>query len=113
MFHKIIKSANKIENGNCLLINKYTNDKLLSTFTNWFTFFSVSHNCQASFPFKINLQIPIFQTASCVKNTIVYLAIRSLNDVQKELNGVMLNKFSPVKVKLLIVECYLNKHKKL
>ena len=44
LFHysKIIEVADKVKIENCLFINKYTNNKLPSIFTNWFTFSSVS-----------------------------------------------------------------------
>ena len=43
LFHysKIIKIADKVKIENCLFINKYTNNKLPSIFTNWFTFSSI------------------------------------------------------------------------
>ena len=45
LFHcsKIIKIADKVKIEDCLFINKYTNNKLPSVFTNWFTFQSMSH----------------------------------------------------------------------
>ena len=66
LFHysKIIKIADKVKIENCLFINKYTNNKLPSIFTNWFTFSSMSHNYQTSFASKGNLQIPSVQTTS-------------------------------------------------
>ena len=45
-FSKIIKIAKKVKIENCLFINKYTNNKLSSIFTNWFPFSSMSHNYQ-------------------------------------------------------------------
>ena len=45
-FSKIIKIAEKVKIENCLFINKYTNNKLSSIFTNWFPFSSMSHNYQ-------------------------------------------------------------------
>ena len=50
--------ADKVKIENCLFINKYTNNKLPSVFTNWFTFSSMSHNYQTLFASKGNLQIP-------------------------------------------------------
>ena len=60
----IIKIADKVSTENCLFINKYTNNKLLSIFTNWFTFSSVSHNYQRSFASMGNLQLPSSETKS-------------------------------------------------
>ena len=45
-FSKIIKIAEKVKIENCLFINKYTNNKLSSIFTNWFPFSSMPHNYQ-------------------------------------------------------------------
>ena len=54
LFHysKIIKIADKVKIENCLFINKYTNNKLPSIFTNWFPFSSLFHNYQALFAYK-------------------------------------------------------------
>ena len=79
----------------------YTNNKLPSIFTNWFTFSSMSHNYQTSFASKGNLQIPSAQTISYGKNAFVYMIIRTWNDIQKEMKGVMLNTFSLVKTKII------------
>ena len=113
MFHysKIIKIADKVKIENCLFINKYTNNKLPSIFTNWFTFSSMSHNYQTSFASKGNLQIPSVQTTSYGKNAFVYTVIRTWNDIQKELKGVMLNTLSLAKLKSLPIEFYLNMYK--
>ena len=48
LFHysRMIKIADKVKIENCLFINKYSNNKLPSIFTNWFTFSSMSHNYQ-------------------------------------------------------------------
>ena len=55
LFHysKIIKIADKVKIENCLFINKCTNNKLPSIFTNWFTFSSMSHNYQTSCASKV------------------------------------------------------------
>ena len=113
LFHysKIIKIADKVKIENCLFINKYTNNKLPSIFTNWFTFLSMSHIYQTLFASKGNLQIPSVQTTSYGKNAFVYLVIKTWNDIQKEMKGVMLNTFSLVKLKSLLVEFYLNMYK--
>ena len=54
LFHhsKIIKIADKVKIENYLFINKYTNNKLPSIFTDRFTFSSMSHNYQTSFASK-------------------------------------------------------------
>ena len=87
LFHysktKIIKIANKVKIENCLFISKYTNNKLPSIFTNWFTFSSMSHNYQTLFASKGNLKIPSVQTTSYGKNAFVYKVIRTWNDIQK------------------------------
>ena len=93
--------ADKVKIKNCLFINKYTNNKLPSIFTNWFTFSSMSHNYQTSFASKENLQTPSVQTTSYGKNAFVYMIIRTWNDIQKEMKGVM---FSLVKLKSLLIE---------
>ena len=91
-------------------MSKYTNNKLLSIFTNWFTFSSMSHNYQTSFGSKGNLQIPSVQT-TYGKNAFVYMVIKTWNDIQKEMNAVILNTFLLVILKSLLTEFYLNMYK--
>ena len=40
------------------------------------------------------------------------MVIRTWDDIQKEMNGVMLNTFSLVKLKSLLIEFYLNMYRK-
>ena len=86
---KIMKIADKVKIENCLFINKYTNNKLSSIFTDSFTFSSMSHNYQTSFASKGNLQIPSVQTTSYGKNSFIYMIIKTWNDIHKEMKGVM------------------------
>ena len=92
-------------------MNKYTNNKLPSMFTNWFTFSSMSHNYQTSFTSKGNLQIPNVQTTPYGKNDFVYMTIKTWNYIQKEMKGLMLNTLSLVKLKSLLTELYLNMYR--
>ena len=80
LFHysKIIKVADKVKIENCLFINKYTNNKLPSIFTNWFTFSLMSHNYQTSFASKGNLQIPSVQTTSYPKKRFCLYGYKNL-----------------------------------
>ena len=112
LFHysKTIKIADKVKIENCLFINKYTTNKLPSIFTNWVTFSLMSQNYQTLFASKGNLQIPSVQTTYGT-NVFVYMVIKTWNDIQKEMKGVMLNKFSLVKLKSLLIEFYLNMYK--
>ena len=70
----------------------------------------MSHNYQTFFASKGSLQIPSVQT-SYGKNDFVYSVIRTWNDIQKEMEGVMLNTFSLAKLKPLLIELYLNMYK--
>ena len=71
----------------------------------------MSHSYQTSFASKGSLQIPSVQTTSYGKNGFVYSVIRTWNDIQKEMKGVMLNTFSLAKLKSLLIEFYLNMYK--
>ena len=51
-------------------------------------------------------------TTSYGKNVFIYMAIRTWNDVQKQIKGVILHIFSLVKLKPLLIEFYLNTYKK-
>ena len=58
------------------------------------------HNYQTSFASKGNLkETPSVQTTSYGKNVFAYMVIKTWNDIQKEMKGVMLNTFSLFKVK--------------
>ena len=70
----------------------------------------MSHNYQTLFASKGNLQIPSVQT-TYGKNAFVYMVIKTWNDIQKEMKGVMLNTFSLAKLKSLHIEFYLNMYK--
>ena len=63
----------------------------------------MSQNYETSFASKGNLQIPSVQTTSYGKNSFVYMVIKTWNDIQKEMKGVMLNTFSLVKLKSLLL----------
>ena len=67
----------------------------------------MSHNYQTLFASKGNFQIPSVQTTSYGKNAFVYMVIKTWNYIQKEMKGVMLNTFSLVKIKSLLLEFYL------
>ena len=110
-YSKIIEIADKVKIENCLFISKYINNKLPSIFTNLFTFSSISHNYETSFASKGNLQIPSVQTTSYAKNPFLCTVVRTWNDIQKEMKGVMLNTFSLAKLKQLLIEFYLNMYK--
>ena len=71
----------------------------------------MSHNYQKSFASKGSLQIPSVQITSYGKNGFVYSVIRTWNDIQKGMKGVMLNTFSLAKLKSLLIEFYLNMYK--
>ena len=47
------------------------------------------------------------QTTPYGKNAFVYMLLRTWNNIQKEMKGVMLNTFSLVKLKSLIIKFYL------
>ena len=74
LFHysKIIETADKVKIENCLFIKKYTNNKLPSIFTNWFTFSSMSHNYQTLFASEGNLQILSVEGTSWKKYFCLY-----------------------------------------
>ena len=60
------------------------------------------------FASKGNLQISSAQTLWYGKNVFVSMDVRTWSDVQKEMEGVILNSFSLVKLKSLVIEFYLN-----
>ena len=104
-----IKITDKVKIENCLFINKYTNNKSPSIFTNWFTFSSMFHNYQTLFTSKGNLQIPMSKQHHMEKMLLFsYMVIKTWNDIQKEIKSVMINTFSLVKLKSLLIEFYLN-----
>ena len=68
----------------------------------------MSHNYQTVFASKGNIQIPSIQTTSYGHNAFAYMAVRTWNDIQKEMKGAMLNTFPLVKLKSWLIEFYLN-----
>ena len=70
----------------------------------------MSHNYQTSFASKGNLQIPSVQTTPHGKNVFAFSVIRTWDDIQKEMKGVMLNTCSLAKLKPLLIEFYFLLH---
>ena len=112
LFHymKIIKIAYKVKIENCLFINKYTTNKLPSIFTNWLTFSLCLTIIKHHFPLWDILNSLVSKHME--KDAFVCMAIRTWNDIQKEMKGVMLNMSSLVQLTSLLIEFYLNMYKK-
>ena len=100
----IILELSKVKIENCLFINKYSNNKLPYIFTNWFTFSSMSHNYQTLFALLKRIFKSLVSKQPYGKNAFVYMVIKIWNDIQKEMKSVMLNTFSLVKLKSLLIE---------
>ena len=66
----------------------------------------MSHNYQTSFASKGNLQI--LWKKSYGKNDFVNMVIKTWNDIQKEMKGVLLNTFSLLKLKSFLIELFLS-----
>ena len=117
LFHysKIIKILEKVNIDKCLFISKYTNSELPPIFTNWSTFSLMSHNYQHRLPlkktFKPSKQHTVSKQHHMKKNYFVYVAIRTWNNIQKEMKGVMLHTLSLVNLKSFLTDFYLNKYK--
>ena len=113
LFHysKIIKILEKVNIDKYLFISKYTNSELPPIFTNWPTFSLMSHNYQHRLPLKKTFKPLVPKQHHMKKNYFVYVAIRTWNNIQKEMKGLMLHTLSLVNLKSLLTEFYLNKYK--
>ena len=106
----IIKVADEVKIENCLFRKKYNNNKLPSIFNNWFTF---SSKCLTIIKHRLPLK-EIFKSLVSkqhMEKMLLFSVIRTWNDIQKEMKGVMLNTFSLAKLKSLLIEFYLNMYK--
>ena len=92
---KTPKSPYKFKIENCLTISKYVNNKLPSIFNSWFNFSSDCHHYETSFSAGGNLQVPSVNTTSYGKAGFINMAIKTWNDVQKDLKMGPLNVYIP------------------
>ena len=107
----IIKFPDKVKIENCLFISKYIHNKLPSTFNNWFTFSSNSHKYETTFATQGNLKVPSVRTTSYGKSSFTSMAIKTWNELQKEIKGKTFNEFSPNKLKSILQDYFLNLYK--
>ena len=105
---KIVKLPDKIKIENCLFISKYVNNKLPPIFNSWFIFSSTSHNYEISFATKGPLKIPTDTTTTYGKGAFISMATKTWNNIQSQIEDSMINTFSPNKLKIFLVEFYLN-----
>ena len=105
---KIVKLPDKIKIENCLFISKYVNNKLPPIFNSWFIFSSTFHNYETSFAARGHLKIPIVTTATYGKGTFIIMATKTWNNTQSHIREPMINTFSPNKLKIFLLDFYLN-----
>ena len=105
---KIVKLRDKIKIENCLFISKYVNNKLPPIFNSWFIFSSTFHNYETSFVAKGNLKIPTVTTTTYGKGAFISMATKTWNNTQRQIKDLMINAFSPNKLKIFLFHCYLN-----
>ena len=98
----IIKLPDKVKIENCLLISKYVHNTLPSSFYSWFTFSSTSHRYETSFSSQGNLKIPNVQTTSYGKASFISMAVKSWNNLLKDVNMGPLASHSPNKLKIVL-----------
>ena len=107
-FKSIVKLPNKTKIQNCLFISKYVNNKLHPIFNSWFIFSSTFHNYETSFAAKGHLKIPTVTTTTYGKGAFISMATKTWNNTQRQIKDLMINAFSPNKLKIFLFHCYLN-----
>ena len=105
---KIVKLPDKIKIENCLFISKYVNNKLPPIFNSWFIFFSTFHNYETSFAAKGHLKIPAVSAGTYGKGAFIRMATKAWNNNRSQIKNVMINTFSPNKLKIFLLDFYLN-----
>ena len=110
---KIVKLPDKIKIENFLFISKYVNNKLPPIFNNWFIFSSTFHNYETSFAAKGHLKIPTVSAWTYGKGAFIRMATKSWNNNQRQIKDVMINTFSPNKLKIFLLDFYLNHYQTL
>ena len=108
---EIIKFPDKVKIENCLFVSKYFHNKLPSTFNKWFTFSSNSHKYETTFASQGNLKVPSVRTTSYGKSSFTSMAVKTWNDLQKQLKENAFNAFMPNKVKAVLQGYFINLYK--
>ena len=98
----ILKLFDRIKIANCLLISNYVHNKLPSIFNNWFTFSSCFYQYETPFATKGHFKVPSVKRTSYGKGTITIMVVKTWDDIEKKTKDVLLNSFSPTKLKLFL-----------
>ena len=69
-------------------------------FNRWFIFSSTFHNYETSFAAKGHLKIPAVTTATYGKGTFISMTKKTWNNTQSQIKYLMMNTFSPNKLKI-------------
>ena len=100
--YNILKLSDRIKIANCLLISNYVHNKLPSIFNNWFTFSSCFYQYETPFATKGHFKVPSVKRTSYGKGTITIMVVKTWDDIEKKTKDVLLNSFSPTKLKLFL-----------
>ena len=94
----IIKLPDKISIENCLFVSKSLNNQLPEIFNNWFVFPSDTHRYETCSE-KGMLKVKSFNTKLHGKEAIIYSAINTWSNLQKQLKNFLLCNLTTVKLK--------------
>ena len=107
--HNLLKSEDKIQPENDLLVSKYFSNILPSIFDNWFTLCSDTNNYNIHFS-TVKLFKLSFQTNLYGINTIIISAVNTWIKIQTTFGDVILKNFTTIKVKTLLTKKYIDKY---
>ena len=103
----IIRLLDKISVENCLFVSKSLKNQLPEIFSNWFIFSSVTHRYETSCSEKGMLKVKYCNTKSHAKKAVIYSAINTWNNLQKQLKDFLLCHLSTFQLKFFFKYHYL------
>ena len=103
----IIRLLDKISVENCLFVSKSLKNQLPEIFSNWFIFSSVTHRYETSCSEKGMLKVKYCNTKSHAKEAVIYSAINTWNNLQKQLKDFLLCHLSTFQLKFFFKYHYL------
>ena len=106
----LLKSEDKIQLENVLLVSKYFNNILPSIFNNWFTLCSDMHNYNTAASLTGKLFKPSFRTILYRKKSITLSAVNAWNKIRTGSGDVILKNLTTTQLKNLLTKKSIDKY---
>ena len=106
----LLKFEDKIQLENVLLVSKYYNNILQSTFDKWFTLCSDIHNYNTAASSTGKLFKPSFRTNLYLKNCTTISAVNAWNKIQTAFGNVILKNLTTTQIKTLLTKKCIEKY---